>query len=509
MPPRNVYAPTSPTEENPDTPEQTAARYNNPVPNNGESMEQARARMTRMQAAGPYGGDSASIRPAGLFTPPNITRAVNDYYDATPGAKTGQGPDTEDAVRDILARSPERQFRNAFRPRTDQLGDDLTGLPPMNAPQGTGLGYYQGRSGEPGMYARNQNLGSRPIGAGLQSTGMTGGGVFGSALMMGPGALATTAMGATPQDRPAIQSRPMIGSPGGGASNVTPEQFKAEWDLRARSNAHPRQTATRFGADLTDEQQANRSAYAEKLAGRQERVQENALQRAFNRQQRMAGGGVGDGGQGDQFESYLANVAQYGNDPRAAAEAAKLLMDSRTQRQHQNFAGRQQLLSQAFESARDKYKVDAEKGWQQERTGVEKEKLGVDRQKTDAEIEAANAHWVQVGIQTYQQARAQGLSHAEAVDAATQASNGKWKYIGQPQTTLPGQTPPGDTPLARAMDQYEASTGVGAVPSALAYGAALPLGPVGIDLVRRALPWAIGSDQMKAKARERQSAYAK
>lgn len=88
--------------------------------------------------------------------------------------------------------------------------------------------YYQGQSGEPGMYASNQTLGTRRVGRGISSSGMTTGGSFGSPLMLGQGP-----GGETPTRQPFAYKPgrgPTITSPGGQSEVKTPEEFQQTWN---------------------------------------------------------------------------------------------------------------------------------------------------------------------------------------------------------------------------------------------------------------------------------------
>ena len=81
-----------------------------------------------------------------------------------------------------------------------------------------------------------------------------------------------------------------------------------------------------------------------------------------------------------------------------------------------------------------------------------------------------------------------------------QASMGKWQRFGTQPMVQPGQAPPGDMPISRLGDQYEAATGLPQW-TGPAYGW-MPLVPQGLSKV-------FGSEKRKRDAAKRISQYGK
>lgn len=208
------FAPFSPTVDNPGTPAQVASAFDDVIPDMGETLEQATARMNRMRARG-LAGDLASA---------NRVRASSGAGPVAPTAARMR-PEEVDAqlrlmetVGNMNPSSPEPRLRAA-------PGDPLFAE-----------SYLQGSSGMmvPGIpgTVSNQTLGAQRIGTGVRSSGMTTGGTYGSSLMLGPGPAQQEVV------KPAFAYKPGRGAMIGGRE-VSQEEFDSAWQRRGRAGAKP------------------------------------------------------------------------------------------------------------------------------------------------------------------------------------------------------------------------------------------------------------------------------
>ena len=356
--------------------------------------------------------------------------------------------------------------------------------PPAAQPGQPGFGesYFAGQSNVTvpgvGRRASNQSLGASRVGTGIQSTGMTTGGAFGSGLMMSGAALPGMIMGAAQEQRqqPELVSRPMRGM-----TEITPSEFAQAWKNRKQT--------TGAAPDL-DKMEKRRQA----LESRQAAVEARGMARGQARDDRMQ---FARDAQYYGPRGALAMAFQrQGMDPMAAMSQVAAMGGDKAALQYLSEDNRQRRAAQEF---------SGRTALEQERNAIERDRLEAEIEQGKRAIDPSSVALQQAGQTAYQQAISEGLSEQEAESAAAQASMGTWKRFGM-QLQQPGAVPAGDTGPSRMTDAYEAQTGMSPWTTV-----GLPIATAGLSgLMPQSLQqWLFGSRQRMNRARQRQGQYTK
>ena len=276
--------------------------------------------------------------------------------------------------------------------------------PPAAQPGQPGFGesYYAGQSNVTvpgvGRRASNQSLGASRVGTGIQSTGMTTGGAFGSGLMLSGAALPAMLMGAAPPQRqqPELASRPMRGM-----TEITPSEFAQAWKNRKQT--------TGAAPDL-DKMEKRRQA----LESRQAAVEARGMARGQARDDRMQ---FARDAQYYGPRGALAMAFQrQGMDPMAAMSQVAAMGGDKAALQYLSEDNRQRRAAEEFSG----------------RTALEQERNAIERDRLDAEIQQAQGQQAMqtqqtqmTGQQAYDQTEGGELEKIRAGQVAS--GNPDWK----------------------------------------------------------------------------------
>lgn len=393
---------------------------------------------------------------------------------ATLGGPAPMSPETVAGVQGIIGASPARQDRLAMAARAPATRFvDGEGFTPL---------------GRPAYGSGARNLQTSRVGAGTMSNGMTGGGAIGSALMMSGEAVPGMAMGGVPQQprQPAVDPYATAQ-----ATKVRMMQSGQLAPTVMRTQDGNTRVIGSGGVMLkpNEEQLANRSAFAAALDARRGNVASRQMAKGQARDERLQFSK--DRQQYGQQGALVQAFQRQGVDPMRAMAMVAAMGGDKTAVNYLSEDNRQTRAAGEFSG----------------RTELEKERNAIERDRLTAEIEQGKnaidpgvVALQQAGQAAYQQAIADGQTEQEAESAAMQASMGKWQRFGTQPMVQPGQAPPGDTPISRLGDQYEAATGLPQW-TGPAYGW-MPLVPQGLSKV-------FGSEKRKRDAAKRISQYGK
>ena len=475
---RFIQTPRSPSVDAPATSDEIQRAFYGPtVFAPGGTPAQAAAAQQRLGAA-------SGRSPQSLL---DAMRQRAGLEPATLGGPAETSPEAMRGAEALVAQSGARQHRNAFGAQygLPPVGTNTVGL---NAPTNTPMGYLQGRSNVavPGMGPRasNQALGARRVGMGVSSTGMQTGGSFGAPLMLGQGPELKT-----PAPRPTIASRPMMfDSKAGRAVETTPTAFRQAMESRVGRQAPMQPTDPEKFAAYTERRQG-------KLADRQAAVESQGMARGKARTDRVefrkdvqSGGLIGAlTKRGIDPARAMATNALGGRDGEAAARF--LSEDNRQRGVAGEAADRTQI-------ERDRLAMEKE-GQKFQQNWLDRQPKPIDA--ADAELQSAGESARQAFAQSHPDKDPWG---PEAMNAAAQASQGRYRRYGTPIPSDVATSPPGDTRAGRFADEIEAQTGL---PAWAGIGGQAATGGI---VPPQVLQWLFGSERRKQQARQRQRQYA-